>query len=147
MPSEMHHQTGEGAPFLHRTMKWAAPLWFAIASAGAAIAETAPTFHLCSSYLQQSAMGERTSSGWPIFVRLTKLGARRFEAFAEANAGAPVRVVVDGREFLRATLQAPMSGGSLQGHFHSQEEAAAWRRTLAGDLPSEPCGMQEQKGR
>lgn len=144
MTSQLHHQAGERAPFLHMTMKWTAILGFA--TAGFADAEAAPRFHLCSSYVLQSAMGEGTSSGWPIFVRLTELGARRFEAFAEANAGKPVRVVLDGREFLRATLRAPMPGGSLQGNFNSQDEAAAWQRTLAGDLPQEPCGENEQKG-
>ena len=104
------------------------------------LAETEAEFHLCSSYVQESAVGEQTQRGWPVFIKLTELGATSLDEFAETNYSKMGRVVVSGREFLRATTWASTFDGNIRGTFSSQEVAAAWQRTLADKLPAVPCG-------
>lgn len=119
-------------------MKWIAILL--LVTPGVVVAETELDFHLCSAYVEQSTAGAQTESGWPVHVKLTKLGATRFETFTEANIGSMSRLVVGDREFLRATMWVPISSGNIHGTFSSQEVATAWQRTLAGELPAVPCG-------
>jgi len=148
MLSKVHQQAGVRGPFGKKAMRLVATLWFA--TAGIAAADTAREFHLCASYVQQSATGEQANGNWPVFVKLTERGARSLEAFAEANTGKLARVVVGGREFSRATIRAPIDGGNLQGTFGSQKVAAVWQQTLASELPVAPCGVNartpNQKG-
>lgn len=148
MLSAVHRQGVERAQFGRKTMRLAATLW--LATAGISAAETAQEFHLCASYVQQSATGQQVNGVWPVFVKLTERGAQSFEAFTEANTGKLARVVVDGREFSRATIRAPIAGGNLQGTFSLQAKAIEWERILAAELPLEPCGvrgeMPKQKG-
>lgn len=119
-------------------MKWMAI--FFLVTPTIALAETELEFHLCSSYVQESAVGEQMDRGWPVFIKLTELGAASFEKFAETNVGKMSSIVVDGREFLRATIWAPTLGGNSRGIFSSREVAMAWQRTLADKLPAVPCG-------
>ena len=119
-------------------MKWIAILL--LVTPGVVVAETELDFHLCSDYVQQSVVGAQTGSGWPVHVKLTKIGATSFERFTEANVGRISRVVVDGRAFSRATIWALIPSGTLHGKFSSQEVAKVWQRTLAGELPAVPCG-------
>lgn len=121
-------------------MKWIAALL--LVTPAIAVAETELEFHLCSPYVQKSAVGEQTGLGWPVFVKLTEIGATSFETFTATNSGRLSRIVVDGGEFSRATIWAPMSGGNLHGTFISQEVASAWQRSLAGKLPAAPCGAR-----
>lgn len=107
------------------------------------LAEPEVEFHLCSSYVQESALGEQTDRGWPVFIKLTELGAMSVERFAETNGSEMSRIVVDGAEFLRATIWAPILGGNLRGTFSSREVATAWQRTLAGKLPAAPCAARD----
>ena len=104
------------------------------------LADSEVEFHLCSSYVHESAVGEKTDRGWPVFIKLTDLGATSFERFTETNGSEMSRIVVGGREFLRATIWAPTLGGNLRGIFSSREVATEWQRTLAGKLPAAPCG-------
>jgi len=124
-------------------MKWIAILLLVIPAI--ALAETELEFHLCSSYVQDSAVGEQTKRGWPVFIRLTELGATSFERFTETNGGKMSHIVVGGREFLKATTWASTHGGNLQGIFSSQEVATAWQRTLADKLPAAPCGARDRE--
>jgi preprotein translocase subunit SecD len=120
-------------------MKWVAiPL---LVNPGAAPAETELDFHLCSAYVQQSAAGAQIENRWPVHVKLTELGATSFERFTDANIGRMSRVIVDGRVFLRVTIWASIPSGTLQGEFSSEAAANAWQRTLAGQLPASPCGV------
>ncbi|MFB2765637.1 MULTISPECIES: SecDF P1 head subdomain-containing protein [Marinobacter] len=119
-------------------MKWIAILL--LVTPGIVVAETELEFHLCSAYVEQSAVGAQTESGWPVRVKLTQQGATSFERFTEANIGRMSRLVVGDREFFRATMWVPISSGSIYGAFSSQEAAIAWQRTLAGKLPAAPCG-------
>lgn len=119
-------------------MIWIAILLLVIPSFVTAEAEL--DFHLCSAYVQQSAVGAQTESGWPVHVKLTKVGAKSFERFTESNSGSMTRFVVGDREFLRATIWVPISSGDLHRAFSSKEVATAWQRTLAGKLPAAPCG-------
>lgn len=119
-------------------MKWVATLL--LVTPGALLAETELDFHLCSAYVQQSAVGTQIENEWTVHVKLTKVGATSFERFTEANIGRMSRLVVGDQEFLRATILGPMSNGDLHGAFSSQEVATAWQRTLAGKLPAAPCG-------
>ncbi|WP_151671604.1 hypothetical protein [Nitrincola schmidtii] len=121
-------------------IKWIAVLL--LSTPAIAVAETDLEFHLCSSYVQKSAVGEQTDLGWPVFVKLTEIGAASFDTFTAANSGRLSRIVVGGREFLRATMWVPNSGGSLKGTFSSQEVATAWQRALADKLPATPCGAR-----
>lgn len=122
-------------------MKWMAILL--LVTPATALAETELKFHLCSSYVQESVVGEQTDRGWPVFIKLTELGATSFEKFAESNGSKMSRIVVGGREFLRATIWAPTLGGNLREIFSSREVAMAWQRTLADKLPAEPCGARD----
>jgi len=119
-------------------MKWVATLL--LVTPGALLAETELDFHLCSAYVQQSAVGTQIENEWTVHVKLTKVGATSFERFTEANIGRMSRLVVGDREFFRATMWVPISSGSIYGAFSSQEAAIAWQRTLAGKLPAAPCG-------
>jgi preprotein translocase subunit SecD len=119
-------------------MKWIAILLLVIPSIVAAEAE--PDFHLCSAYVQESAIGVQTESGWPVHVKLTKVGATSFERFTESNIGSMTRLVVGDRKFLRTTVWVPISSGDLHRVFSSKDVATAWQRTLAGKLPATPCG-------
>lgn len=119
-------------------MKWMAILL--LVTPVIALAETELQFHLCSSYVQDSSVGEQTKRGWPVFIRLTELGATSIEKFTETNGGKMSHIIVGGREFLRATIWASTHGGNFQGTFSSQEVATAWQRTLADKLPAVPCG-------
>lgn len=121
-------------------MKWIAVLL--LSTPAIAVAETGLEFHLCSPYVQKSALGEQTDLGWPVFVKLTEIGATSFETFTAANSGKMTHIVVGDREFSRATMWAPVSGGNLQGTFSSQEVATAWQRALADKLPTAPCGAR-----
>ena len=104
------------------------------------VAGADPNFHLCSAYVQQAAVGAQTENGWPVHVKLTKVGATSFKRFTEANIGSRGRLVVGDREFLKATIWGPISSGELHGAFSSQEIATAWQQTLVGKLPLAPCG-------
>ncbi|MDF1615816.1 hypothetical protein [Desulfurivibrio dismutans] len=73
-------------------MKWIAVLL--LITPAIAVAETELEFHLCSLYVQKSVVGEQTDLGWPVFVKLTELGATSFEKFTEANSGRMSRIVV-----------------------------------------------------
>ncbi|MBL3557126.1 MULTISPECIES: hypothetical protein [Marinobacter] len=115
---------------------------FLLVTPAVALAEPEVEFHLCSSYVQESAVGEQTDRGWPVFIKLTELGATSIEKFTETNGSEMSRIVVGGREFLRATIWAPTHGGNLRGIFSSREVATAWQRTLAGKLPAAPCGAK-----
>lgn len=106
------------------------------------LAETEQHFYLCSSYVETSAVGEQTALGWPVYIKLTAVGSRSFEAYTEANVGTILRIMVGSREFERATIRAPISTGSIQRAFESQDEALAWQGTLAGKLPAAPCGIR-----
>ncbi|XKH00793.1 hypothetical protein LG325_11960 [Marinobacter nauticus] len=119
-------------------MRWSAILVPAFPAIG--LAQPEPEFHLCSSYVEESAVGEQSDPGWPVFVKLTEAGATSFDTFTEANTGKVIRIVVGRREFSRATVWVPVSGGNLRGIFSSQEVAADWQRILAGELPAAPCG-------
>ena len=122
-------------------MKWIAILL--LVTPAVALAKTELEFHLCSSYVQQSAVGEQTDRGWPVFVKLTELGVASFEKFTETNSSRMSRIVVGGREFSRKTIWASTLGRNLQGTFSSQEVATAWQRTLADKLPAAPCGARD----
>jgi preprotein translocase subunit SecD len=107
-----------------------------------ATAANEPDFHLCAPYVEQSVAGEQAErGGWPVFVKLTERGSERFALFTEANVGKPARIVVDGRTFARATIRAPIRGGSLRGEFATREEAGVWLEMLEGGLPLDPCGI------
>jgi len=121
-------------------MKWMAILL--LVTPAIALAETEVEFYLCSSYVQESAVGEQTDRGWPVFIELTELGAASLEKFTETSLSKMSRSVVGGREVLRATVWAPTFGGKLRGIFSSQEVAMAWQRTLANKLPAVPCGAR-----
>jgi len=121
-------------------MKWIAILLLALPAIG--LAEPKPKFHLCSSYVEKSAVGEQSDLGWPVFLKLTEVGATSFEAFTESNAGRMIRVVVGSQDFSRATVGVPVPGGHLRGVFSSQEVAADWQRILASELPAGPCGAR-----
>jgi hypothetical protein len=121
-------------------MRWTSILLLAVPATG--LAETEPKFHLCSSYVEESAVGEQSDPGWPVFVKLTEAGAASFQAFTEANTGKTIRIFVGRREFSRATVWEPVPGGKLRGIFSSQEVAADWQRTLTDDLPAAPCGAR-----
>jgi preprotein translocase subunit SecD len=121
-------------------MKWMAI--FLLVTSATALAETELKFHLCPSYVQQSAVGEQTDSGWPVFVKLTELGTTNFEAFTEAYSGRMIRIVVSSREFTRATIWVPIVDGNLHGTFSSQQVAMDWQKTLASRLPAAPCGAR-----
>lgn len=121
-------------------MKWIATLLLIISSI--AVANTELDFHLCSAYVQNSALGVQSNSGWPVYVKLSEAGAKSFERFTEANIGRISRIIVGGRVFLRATTWASVPSGNLQGEFSSQEIAKAWHRTLSQNLPSAPCGAE-----
>ena len=120
-------------------MKWFAT--FLLVTPGAVLAETELDFHLCSAYVHQSAVGAQTENEWLVHVKLTELGATSFERFIEANIGRMSRVIVDGRVFLRATIWAPISSGTLRGKFSSREVANDWQRTFTGELLASPCGV------
>lgn len=119
-------------------MKWIAILLLVVPAVAAA--ETAVEFHLCSPYVEKSAVGEKTVHGWPVFIMLTELGATSLENVTGANVGRVIHVVVGDREFLRARSVVPIPGGRLLGVFSSQDVAMAWQRVLAGELPAAPCG-------
>ncbi len=119
-------------------MNWIAI--FLLVTPCVALSEAELDFHLCSAYVEQSVAGAQTESGWPVHVKLTKVGATSFERFTESNIGSMSRLVVGDREFLRATIWVPISSGDLHRAFSSQEVATAWQRTLAGKLPAAPCG-------
>ena len=121
-------------------MKWIAIL--VLVFPAIALAEPEPEFHLCSSYVEKSTVGEQSDLGWPVSVKLTEAGATSFEAFTEANTGKTIRVVVGPQEFSRATVWVPVPGGHLRGIFGSQEVAADWQRILASELPAGPCGAR-----
>ena len=106
------------------------------------MAETEQHFYLCSSLVETSAVGEQTALGWPVYIKLTAVGSRSFEAYTEANVGTILRIMVGSREFARATIRAPISTGSIQRAFESRDEALAWQVTLAGKLPEAPCGVR-----
>lgn len=108
-----------------------------------ATAADEPTFHLCSDYVQRSEVGEQSDNGWPVFIKLTEHGADSFEKFTEANAGSTVRILVGDREFTRATMWAPISGGRLRSLFPSAAVAREWQQVLEEDLPAAPCGAQK----
>ncbi|WP_406565106.1 SecDF P1 head subdomain-containing protein [Marinobacter vulgaris] len=120
-------------------MKWVATLL--LVTPGAVLAETELDFHLCSAYVQQSAVGTQIESEWPVHVKLTELGTTSFARFTDANIGRMSRIIVDGRVFLRATIWTPITSGTLQGQFSSRDVANAWQRTFAGELPPSPCGV------
>lgn len=119
-------------------MKWMTVFLLVITTS--ALAETEAEFHLCSSYVQESAVGEQTDRGWPVFINLTELGATSLDEFAETNHRKMGRIVVSGREFLRAKIWAATFDGNIRGTFSSQEAAAAWQQILADKLPAVPCG-------
>ena len=119
-------------------MRWAALLLLALPAV--VLAKTEPEFHLCLHYVEDSAVGEQTDLGWPVYVKLSDVGARSLEAFTEANTGRMVRILVGSREFSRATVRAPVSGGDLHRTFSAQEHATDWQRTFAEELPEAPCG-------
>lgn len=119
-------------------MKWVAILLLVIP--GLVVAGADQNFHLCSAYVRQAEVGAQTENGWPVHVKLTKVGATSFESFTEAHVGRIGRIVVGDREFLRATIWGPVSSGDLHGVFGSQEIATAWQQTLVGKLPASPCG-------
>ncbi|XKH00396.1 hypothetical protein LG325_09820 [Marinobacter nauticus] len=79
------------------------------------LAETEPEFSLCSPYVEKSEVGGLSDLGWPVFVKLTDVGATSLEAFTEANTGKMIRIVVGRREFSRTTMWAPISSGNLRG--------------------------------
>ena len=120
-------------------MKWVATLL--LVTPGAVPAETELDFHLCSAYVQQSAIGTQIENEWPVHVKLTEVGATSFERFTDANIGRMSRIIVGGRVFLRATIWTPVPSGTLRRKFSSQEVAKAWQRTLIGELPAAPCGV------
>lgn len=120
-------------------LRWVATLM--LITPGAALAESELDFHLCSAYVQQSAVGTHIKDEWPVRVKLTEIGATSFEHFTDANIGRISRIILDGRVFLRATILAPISSGTLQGRFSSQNIANAWQRTFAEELPIFPCGV------
>ncbi|WP_155986096.1 hypothetical protein [Thioalkalivibrio sp. AKL7] len=122
-------------------LKWIAVLL--LVTPAIVVADTELEFHLCSPYVQKSMAGERTDMGWPVYVKLTELGATSFETFTEANIGKMTRIVVIGRQFSRATIWTPIPNGNLHGIFSSQEVATAWQRTLEGELPAAPCGARK----
>jgi len=105
-----------------------------------ATAADEPTFYLCSDYVQRSAVGEQNDQGWPVFIELTASGASSFETFSEANAGRTARVMAGSREFTRATMWVPVSGGRLHTLFPSAAVATEWQQLLTTDLPAAPCG-------
>ena len=119
-------------------MKWIATLLLLTPSIAAA--ETEPEFHLCAHYVQKSEVGEQAGGGWPVIVKLTALGTKSFEKFTEANVGRMSRIIVDGRQFLRATIREPISEGTLYGEFSSREIASAWQRAFVDESTSAPCG-------
>ena len=120
-------------------MKWVATLF--LVTHGAVLAETDLDFHLCSAYVQESAVGTQIENEWPVHLKLTEVGATSFERFTDANIGRMSRIIVGGRVFLRATIWTPVPSGTLRGSFSSQEIAKAWQRTLVGELPAAPCGV------
>ncbi|WP_155996755.1 hypothetical protein [Thioalkalivibrio sp. ALMg11] len=121
-------------------LKWIAVLL--LVTPAIVVAETELEFHLCSPYVQKSMAEEQTDIGWPVFVKLTELGATSFETFTKTNHGRMSHIVVGDREFSRATIWVPIPSGNLHGIFSSQEVATAWQRTLAGELPAAPCGAR-----
>lgn len=100
-------------------------------------------FHLCSSYVQESAIGEQTARGWPVFIKLTEPGATSLKKFTETNRSKMTRIIVGGSEFLRATAWAPIYGGGLRATFSSRDVVKAWQHTLADELPAVPCGAED----
>ena len=112
-------------------MRWVAVLLLAFPATG--LAETEPEFYLCSPYVEISAVGEQTDLGWPVYVKLTEVGTTSLEAFTEANTGKMIRILVDSREFSRATIWPPIPSGNLHGTFSSQEVATDWQQTLTGN--------------
>lgn len=119
-------------------MRWITVLFLAFPGIG--MAEAEPEFYLCSPFVEKSVFGEKTDVGWPVFVKLTEVGTTSLAAFTEANAGKMTRIVVGDREFSSATIWTPISSGNLHGTFSSEEVATGWQRTLAGQLPTAPCG-------
>ncbi len=119
-------------------MRWIAVLLLALPATG--LAETEPEFCLCSPFVEKSEVGEQTELGWPVYVKLTGIGAASLEAFTEVNAGKTIRVIAGRREFLRAKVSVPITSGNLHGTFSSHEVASDWQRTLSGKLPAAPCG-------
>lgn len=119
-------------------MSWIAVLFLAFPAV--ASAETEQEFYLCSAYVEKYLAGEPTDFGWPVFVKLTGIGTKNFGAFTEANTGKMVRIVVGDREFSRSTIWVPIPSGDLRGTFSSKKVATEWQRTLAGQLPTAPCG-------
>lgn len=117
-------------------MRWIAVFLLVIPS----VVVAKPDFHLCSAYVQQAAVGAKIESGWPVHVKLTKVGATSFENFTESNIGSMARLLVGDREFLRATIWGPIPSGDLHRVFSSKEVATAWQRTLVDKLPAAPCG-------
>ena len=83
-------------------MRWTSILLLAFPAIG--LAEPEPEFHLCSSYVEKSAVGEQSDLGWPVSVKLTEVGATSFDIFTEVNTGKTIRVVVGRREFSKATV-------------------------------------------
>lgn len=106
-------------------MTWSAVLLLIIPAIG--LAETALEFHQCSPYVEESAVGENTDHGWPIFMMFTELGARSLEKVTEANVGRVIHIVVGDREFLRAGIVVPNSSGRLLGALSSQDVAMTWQ--------------------
>ncbi len=119
-------------------MRWVAVLFLAIPAI--VLAEAEPEFYLCSSYVDKSEVGDNTDFGWPVFVKLTEVGTTSLEAFTEASLGKTIRILVGNREFSRATIWVPIPSGNLRGTFSSREIATDWQRSLAGKLPTAPCG-------
>jgi preprotein translocase subunit SecD len=119
-------------------MRWIVVLFLGFPGIG--LAETEPKFYLCSQFLEKSVIGEKTDFGWPVFVKLTEVGTTSLAAFTEANPGKMTRIVVGDRKFLRTTISTPITSGNLHGTFSSEEVATDWQRTLAGQLPTAPCG-------
>ena len=121
-------------------MKWMALLF--LVTPAIAADETTREFHLCSPYVEESVVGEKTDHGWPVFIMLTESGATSLEKVTEANVGRVIHFVVGDREFLRARSVVPIPSGRLLGVFSSQDVAMAWQRILAGELPAAPCGAR-----
>lgn len=119
-------------------MKWMAILLLLSPDSAAAGPDLA--FHLCSAYVQQVFAGEQTDAGWPVYVKLTTVGASQFASFTTANTGSNSRIVAGGQTFISATIQAPITSGVLQQTFHSQEVALTWQQTLTNELHAVPCG-------
>jgi preprotein translocase subunit SecD len=54
---------------------------------GTLVASTDPAFHLCTSLFEEAVTGEEQMGVWLVQVRLSELGASRFERFTDANIG------------------------------------------------------------